>query len=181
MHRAETARLSGANNRNPMIHDHISNALNYAFRNLLLKKGLNFLGSTEAASMAVGRIDLEGDRLFVMMQEYPTRPEKECFWEAHRKYVDIQYIVAGVEDIGYAPLAGLEIVEPYDAARDFVKLAGHGSVLRIPAGMFAVFFPQDAHRPCMAPNGLVAPVRKIVVKAAVDFLGNDARGAAHRR
>jgi biofilm protein TabA len=150
-----------------MILDYISNASNYAFPNALLRKGLDFLRSSDAASMPVGRIDLAGDQLFAMMQEYSTRPEKECFWEAHRKYIDIQYICAGVEDIGYASLASLKIIEPYDLAKDFVKLAGEGSVLRIPAGMFAIFFPHDAHKPCMAPNGVVAPVRKIVVKAAV--------------
>ena len=150
-----------------MIHDHISNASNYAFPNTLLQKGLNFLRSSEIASMTVGRIDLDGDRLFAMVQEYPTRPEKDCCWEAHRKYIDIQYICDGVEEIGYAPLESLKIIEPYDAAKDFVKLAGDGSILRIPAGMFAIFFPQDGHKPCMAADGVVAPVRKIVVKVAV--------------
>jgi len=150
-----------------MILDHISNASNYAFPNALLQKGLDFLRSSEAAFMQVGRIDLAGDQLFAMMQEYPTRPEKDCFWEAHRKFIDIQYICVGAEDIGYAPLASLKVIEPYDSAKDFVKLAGDGSILRIPAGMFAVFFPDDGHKPCMAPNGVVAPVRKIVVKVAV--------------
>lgn len=117
--------------------------------------------------MGVGRIELDGDRLFAMMQEYPTKPEKDCFWEAHRKYIDIQYICDGVEEIGYAPLTSLKVIEPYDAGKDFVKLAGSGSILRMPAGMFAVFFPHDGHKPCMAANGVVAPVRKIVVKVAV--------------
>jgi biofilm protein TabA len=159
-----------------MVHDYISNASIYAFPNPLLQKGLDFLRSSDAASMQVGRIDLVGDQLFAMMQEYPTRPEKECFWEAHRKYIDIQFICNGVEDIGYAPLAGLKVIEPYDAAKDFVKLAGEGSVLRMPAGMFAIFFPHDGHKPCMAVGGVVAPVRKIVVKVAVET-----RDTAHRR
>ncbi|MGD0769953.1 MAG: YhcH/YjgK/YiaL family protein [Tepidisphaeraceae bacterium] len=153
--------------KNLMIHDHISNASNYAFPNPLLQKGLDFLRSPEAASLPVGRLDLDGDRLFALVQEYPTRPKKSCFWEAHRKYVDIQYVVSGVEDIGYAPLASLKILEPYDSAKDMMKLTGNGGVLRLPSGMFAIFFPHDAHKPCMAPNGSVAPVRKIVVKVAV--------------
>jgi YhcH/YjgK/YiaL family protein len=150
-----------------MIHDQLSNASNYAFPNPLLQKGLDFLRSAVAVSMPVGRIDLEGDRLFAMLQEYPTRLEKDCFWEAHRKYIDIQYICAGVENIGYAPLAALKVIELYDATKDFMKLTGDGSILRIPAGMFAIFFPHDAHKPCMAPDGVIAPVRKIVVKVAV--------------
>jgi YhcH/YjgK/YiaL family protein len=150
-----------------MIHDHISNASNYAFANPLLQRGLDFLRSADAASRPLGRFEIEGDRLFALVQEYPTRLEKDCFWEAHRKYIDIQHIVSGVEDIGYAPLASLKIVEPYDTSKDMTKLTGNGSVLRLPAGMFAIFFPHDAHKPCMAPDGVVAPVRKIVVKVAV--------------
>jgi YhcH/YjgK/YiaL family protein len=150
-----------------MIHDHISNASNYAFPNPLLQKGLDFLRSPEAASMPVGRFEIEGDRLFALVQEYSTRPQKDCFWEAHRKYIDIQFVSAGVEDIGYAPLASLKIVDPYDSAKDMMKLTGNGSVLRTSAGMFAIFFPHDAHKPCMAPNGVIAPLRKIVVKVAM--------------
>jgi YhcH/YjgK/YiaL family protein len=150
-----------------MVVDHLSNASNYSFANPLLQKGLDFLRSPRAASMQVGRIELEGDKLFAMMQEYPTRMEKDCFWEAHRKYVDIQYICDGMEEIGYAPLGNLKVVQEYDAEKDFMKLAGEGSVLRIEVGMFAVFFPHDGHKPCMAADGVVAQVRKIVVKVGV--------------
>jgi YhcH/YjgK/YiaL family protein len=150
-----------------MVLDYLSNVSNYSFAHPLLQKGLDFLRSPGAASMQAGRIELEGDRLFAMMQEYPTRLEKDCFWEAHRKYVDIQYICDGVEEIGYAPLANLKVIQQYDAEKDFMKLAGEGSVLRIKAGMFAVFFPWDGHKPCMAVDGVAAAVRKIVVKVGV--------------
>jgi YhcH/YjgK/YiaL family protein len=150
-----------------MIHDHISNASHYAFANPLLQKGLDFLRSPQASSLPNGRFEIEGDRLFALTQEYPSKPEKDCFWEAHRKYIDIQFVSRGVEEIGYAPQSSLKIIEPYDSAKDMMKLAGNGSVLRLPAGMFAIFFPQDGHKPGMAPDGVVAPVRKIVVKVAV--------------
>jgi len=149
-----------------MVHDHLSQVGNYAFANKLIEKGLDFLRSPKAATMAVGRIDLDGDRLFAMCQEYSTKPERDCFWEAHRKYIDIQFIAAGVEDIGYAPLASLKIAQEYDPAKDFAKLSGHGATLRLSKGMFAIFFPHDAHKPCLAPAGVPCPVRKIVVKVS---------------
>jgi YhcH/YjgK/YiaL family protein len=147
-----------------MIHDHISNAVNYAFPNPLLGRGLSFLRSPEAAKLPVGRFEIDGDRLFALVQEYPTKLEKDCFWEAHRKFIDIQFVASGTEEIGYAPLSTLKIIEPYDATKEMMKLAGNGSVLRFTAGMFAIFFPHDAHKPCVAASGVVSPVRKIVLK-----------------
>jgi YhcH/YjgK/YiaL family protein len=147
-----------------MVHDHLSQVGNYAFANRLIEKGLEFLRSPRAAAMAVGRVDLDGDRLFALCQEYSTKPDRDCFWEAHRKYIDIQFIAAGVEEIGYAPLASLKIVQEYDPEKDFTKLLGEGATLRLTEGMFAIFFPHDAHKPCLAPGGVSGPVRKIVVK-----------------
>jgi YhcH/YjgK/YiaL family protein len=150
-----------------MIHDQLSNALIYGFSNPRLQKGLDFLRSSRAAGLPVGRVDLEGDRLFAMMQEYPTRVEKDCTWEAHQRYIDIQCVVSGVEEIRYAPITTLQIVEPYNPEQDFTKLEGTGAILRFHAGTFAIFFPHDAHKPCMAPGGVAGPVKKIVVKVAV--------------
>lgn len=149
-----------------MIHDHISNASNYSFPNPLLGKGLAFLDWPEVYRLLTGRHDIEGDRLFALVQEYSTKPEKDCFWEAHRKYIDIQFITSGVEEIGYAPVTALKITKPYDDDKERMELSGSGSTLTLTSGMFAVFFPHDAHKPCMAANGVVAPVRKIVVKVA---------------
>jgi YhcH/YjgK/YiaL family protein len=149
-----------------MIHDHISNASNYAFPNPLLGKGLMFLQSPQAEKLPLGRFEIDGDRLFALVQEYPTKPDKDCFWEAHRKFIDIQFVATGMEDMGYAPLTAMKIIEPYDTDKDMMKLSGSGTVLKLTTGMFAVFFPHDAHKPCMAANGVVSPVRKIVVKVA---------------
>lgn len=151
-----------------MIFDLLAHADLYTFPNPLIRRGLDFLRSSRAASMPVGRMDIESDRLYAMKQEYPTRTDANCFWEAHRRFIDIQYLVDGVEDIAYAPISSLSVLEPYDEGRDFVKLAGTGTVLTVSAGMFAIFFPHDAHKPCMASRGVVAPVQKIVVKVAVE-------------
>jgi YhcH/YjgK/YiaL family protein len=149
-----------------MILDQITNASLYQFKNPRLARGLEFLQSENVAILPPGRIDLEGDHLFALVQEYPTRIESECFWEAHRKYIDIQYLITGKERIDYAPLSLLEITKPYDLTKDRLELFGNGSRLQLSVGMFAIFFPHDAHRPCMA-TPIPAPVKKIVVKVAV--------------
>ena len=68
--------------------------------------------------------------------------------------------------MGYVPLSRLAAGE-YDEARDFLPADGEGEFLRMTAGDFAMFGPQDAHMPGMALGG-PAPVRKIVLKVAVE-------------
>jgi biofilm protein TabA len=150
-----------------VIFDHITKASLYSFPNAHLKRGLDFLQRKDLAALPVGRTELDGDRLFALVQEYSTRSEADCFWEVHRKYIDIQFIAAGTEEIGYAPMDELKILQSYDTTKDMMKLAGEGISLTLKAGSFAIFFPHDAHKPCMASMGKSEPVRKIVVKVAV--------------
>jgi YhcH/YjgK/YiaL family protein len=79
----------------------------------------------------------------------------------------VQYVVRGVERMGYANIAGAREREPYDAARDVAFYAPGGDYVTISEGMFAIFGPEDVHSPGGAA-GAPAPVRKIVIKAAVD-------------
>src|SRR5580693_4129817 len=132
-----------------MIFDQLTNAGLYAFSNPRLLRGLQFLQSSDIASRAPGRYEIEGDQLFAMVQEYPTKPEAHCFWEAHRKFIDIQYVVDGIERMGFSPLGSLTVSQPYDELKDFMKLvrtsSGQPTMLEVPGGYFAIFFPHDAH------------------------------------
>jgi YhcH/YjgK/YiaL family protein len=130
-----------------------------------LAKGFDFLQTADLLNAAPGRVDIDGDSVFALVQEYNTKPLEQGFWEAHRKYIDIQYVVSGEEHMGYANLAQLNAGD-YDAAKDFLPLHGDGSFLRLPAGMFTLFLPEDAHMPGMAVDQ-PQPVKKVVVKVAV--------------
>ncbi|HEY1686350.1 MAG TPA: YhcH/YjgK/YiaL family protein [Tepidisphaeraceae bacterium] len=149
-----------------MILDRLSNALLYQFANPLIQRGVEFLQSVDVAVLPLGRTDIDGEKLFALTQEYQTREESGCDWEAHRKYIDIQFIVDGRERIDYAPSYQLQMTNPYDAEKDRSNFKGEGSALILSAGMFAIFFPEDAHRPCVAADS-VNSVRKIVIKVAV--------------
>jgi len=150
-----------------MIYDTLSTASSYVGMPGWLTQALRFLSSPEASSLAEGRHDLDGDRLFALVQEYETRPPEECRWEAHRLHIDVQYVSRGVERIGVAPLASLTQVEPHDEARDVAFFDGSGDFVTLRPGRFAVLFPHDAHRPCMLADA-VERVRKIVIKARLD-------------
>lgn len=131
-----------------------------------LAAAFEYLERTDLAKAAPGRHEIDGDRLFALVSDYTTKPASELRFERHRRYIDLQYVVSGVELIGWAPVASLR-ADPYDAGRDIAFLDGQGSFVRMPAGQAMLLWPEDAHMPGVAA-GEPAPVRKVVVKIAVD-------------
>jgi YhcH/YjgK/YiaL family protein len=130
-----------------------------------LSAGFDYLLAANPADLAPGRVEIDGDRVFALIQEYNTKPMEQGRWEAHVKYIDIQYIANGEENIGYANLGDVTLGD-YDEAKDRYIPQGEGSFIRLSAGMFGLFMPEDAHMPNMAVNQ-PRPVKKIVVKVAV--------------
>ena len=135
-----------------------------------LARALEYLRATDLMSVPIGRHDLDGDRLFALVQEYTTRAADDCVWEAHRKYIDVQFVAAGVERMGYANLAQMRVRDAYDAARDVAFFEPGESFVTIPAGTFAIFGPEDVHSPGHAA-GAPGLVRKVVVKAMLNADG----------
>jgi len=120
-----------------------------------------------------GRVELDGSRVFAIVQTYTTKdPAAPLKFEAHRKYADIQFILAGRERCGWAPLNALAATTHYDEAKDIVfgevKPESH-ALLPLAPGHAAVFFPSDAHAPGLA-WGTPDTVRKIVIKIAAGLL-----------
>jgi len=148
-----------------MIIDRLENlaaALHLAPR---LRQGLDWLRSRDLLALPEGRHDVDGDRLFALVQEYTTRSAAECRWEAHRQYTDIQYVVSGIECMGYTNIAHTTQTHPYDPARDVAFFEAGVDFVTVRAGMFAIFAPEDVHAPCAAA-GTPGVVRKIVLKVA---------------
>jgi biofilm protein TabA len=117
-----------------------------------------------------GTYELDGPSVKAIVQRYQTRPIDKCAWEAHRKFIDVQFVESGVERIGWCPIEKLKSREPYNPERDvefFDGGAGAGIDVTLSHGMFAVFCPSDGHKPCIAVDRPTAIV-KVVVKIAVD-------------
>ncbi len=131
-----------------------------------VRKGLDFLAKTDIASLPAGRIDIEGDSIFALIQDYDTAPKGEKRPESHARYMDIQYVFAGREVIGYAPLAADHTVEEdLFEGRDvrFYSDVTDETDLLMGPGAYALFYPTDIHRPgCAAETA--GKVRKVVVK-----------------
>jgi len=148
-----------------MILDKLENAGVYASISPRLARGLAILSDESLSKKKDGRYEVEGSDIYYTVQRYTTKPASEGRLEAHRIYIDIQFIISGQEMLGYAPLDGLKERAPYDARKDivFYDLPAGAGMVTLKAGMFAIFFPQDAHAPCLQAAG-PENVMKIVVK-----------------
>jgi YhcH/YjgK/YiaL family protein len=132
-----------------------------------LTRALEYLRATDLRSVALGRHDLDGDHLFALVQEYTTRTADQCMWEAHRRYVDVQFVMTGAERMGMASLGQMREREAYDSARDVALFEPGSEFVTIRAGMFAIFGPEDVHSPCHVA-GQPGLVRKVVIKAMLN-------------
>ncbi len=129
-------------------------------------RGLRFLAETDINALPAGRVDIDGDRLFALIQDYETVPKADKRPESHARYIDIQYVASGREIVGYAPLAGNNPVsEDLLESRDiqFFATVADETDLVLGTGAYAIFHPTDIHRPGCA-MGAPAKVRKVVVK-----------------
>jgi biofilm protein TabA len=118
--------------------------------------------------MPDGRYDISGPDVFALVQSYDTVAASEKKYEAHRDYIDIQYVAHGSEVIYYAPLDRLQPVTDYHAEKDYQLYADPAvfTPLHLAAGSFALFYPQDGHKPgCV--NGAVCRIKKVVIKVRV--------------
>ena len=132
-------------------------------------KAFAFLGSEGLVALETGRYELDGDNVFVMISEYNTIDPGDAKYEAHRKYIDIQYLIRGSELIGIAPYETIDaILQPYDPNREVEFFTVKGGEMKLAnPGNFFIFFPSDAHMP-QVKDVESAMVRKAVVKLKFD-------------
>jgi biofilm protein TabA len=131
---------------------------------------LDYLGKTDFSALPTGRQEIDGDRIYAVVLRYQPKTLAEAKAEAHRRYIDVQFVAKGIERMGYANLRpDLPECQPYNADKDCVLFDTIGDLLEVTAGSFAIFWPQDVHTPCIAPARPedLAEVVKVVVKCRV--------------
>jgi YhcH/YjgK/YiaL family protein len=132
-------------------------------------KAFAFLRDSDLTKLSVKRYDIDGDNLYAIVSEALTKNEEDTRFEAHRKYIDIQHVINGAEQMSVTPLADKkdELV-PYDSAKDveFMTVNTTASYEATPDKFF-IFFPGDIHRPSVK-IGDNKIVRKVVVKVKID-------------
>lgn len=151
-----------------MIYDHISNITIYRDLSPNIALGLDFLKQMKPDT-AVGTYQVN-QRVKVIVSEYETKTENEYGYEAHRKNIDIQYLLSGEERIACLPIERLKETMPYDEENDAafysVDPSLQPSYLSLLSGYFAIFFPQDGHKPQLCVDKPMK-VKKVVIKVEI--------------
>ena len=149
-----------------MIYDTLAHIDRYEGMHPGVMQGLHFLADTDFSKLPDGRVEIDGDNVFANLMTVETKPANDTP-EAHRKYIDIQYLISGHEVIAVAPLEEMTQVESRPQ-NDIWFYRGNTVRVVIGNGRFTVHFPGDAHAPGIA---LEKPqtVRKCVVKVLADW------------
>lgn len=112
-----------------------------------------------------GKYPIDGENVYAVVQRYKTLPEEELLWECHDKYWDVQYVADGRESVSWTERKAVDAWGPYDDANDSRVADGDysGISVSLSVGQFAIFAPQDAHKPrCICDRA--SDVVKVVVK-----------------
>jgi len=152
-----------------MVLDILANAARYESLNSRFAKAFAWLRTMDGMQ-ELGRHDIDGDHCFALVQTYESKPIEKAKFEAHRKYIDIQFIHSGRETILWAPLDTMkEETMAYSDEKDAAlwKLTADTTPLHVCAGHFAILWPEDAHAPCIEWDK-PEQVFKVVVKVAVE-------------
>ena len=90
-------------------------------------KDLSLLSETDLVTIESGKYQIDNDDIFAIVQEYDTKEEKDCVLEGHHKYIDIQYVIQGVEFMGFTPLINQVSVEE-NLEKDYTFYKGDTSI-----------------------------------------------------
>jgi YhcH/YjgK/YiaL family protein len=145
-----------------MIIDVLENVNLYREVNSKFNKAFNFLRNMDLLKLDMGKYEIEGTNIYAIVDNYFTRSKGEGLWEAHRRYIDIQFVVKNKEQMGYASLGQMQNCTEYDQEKDILFFKGTGSYFIMPAGTFVILTPQDVHMPGIAIEKSEA-VKKILV------------------
>jgi len=145
-----------------MVVDTLDNLSKYEILNPLFKDVVEFLNSNDLEMLEEGKHLIKGDNLFVNITTAKGKSKENAVMETHKKMIDIQIPLSVAETYGYTPLCHLPEAE-YNDTKDITKLPGvkaESYVTCLP-GMFAIFFPQDGHAPCISAD---AEIKKAIFK-----------------
>jgi len=150
-----------------MIIDRLENIHLYTGIGERLKKAFEYIAATDFFSMIPGKHEINDD-MFVLVNDYVTKTNKAEILEAHKKYIDVQYLLKGNELIEYESYDNHLISQAYDEVNDYLLYKPNcTSKLKFIEGMVAIFFPDDLHMPGII-DGNTSNIKKIVVKVLID-------------
>lgn len=155
-----------------MVLDSIEHIETYRSINPRIYEGLKLL-KTDFSKLADGRYEVDGDKLFYMIQTYNTKTD-EVLAEAHKKYIDIQCVLSGAEIIRVGALEKMTLVESHPE-KDVALYKGLTDPLTLVPGRFLILWPQDAHAAGIAAESSTG-CHKCVIKVLLDSQASGSQG-----
>lgn len=150
-----------------MIVDTLEHFTQYVAVHPLFAQARQWLCDTDLTALAPNqKIIIDGENLFAKTEEYMSVCSYERTFEGHRKYIDIQVIIEGAEAMEVATLKGNEPIDiPYDETAEIYKVKTQEEAkILLKASYFAIFFPQDLHKPCLNYASKSELVKKVTLK-----------------
>ena len=151
-----------------MIYDKTENINKYKCIHKQFADVLHFLESAQGSEWSDGKYEINDQGAYVIIETYETRDVSDCFIECHRKYIDVQFVIEGIERVGVCHRSACDAFT-YDEEKDFQKLMGDPDLLTLGTGSFMIFYPDDAHMPRVRYGGSSGTVKKAVFKVPVQI------------
>lgn len=150
-----------------MIVDCISNYELYKGLDVKVDKAIDYIRNMRFQQLNIGMHEVDGEKLFFNLIEYETKEEEERFWESHKKYIDVHYILDGEEFVGYEHFERMTIKEDYNEPDDYYLLKGKlQTKVKLQKGDFMICYPQDVHMTAIKVTEKQM-VRKVVFKVKI--------------
>lgn len=147
-----------------MVVDKIENADIYSGIHKKFKLAFDFLKNTDFSKLSPGKYEVDGEEVFALVNEYETKEvDDSTQLEAHKEYIDIQFMSSGSEKIGVAIKFDQLPVKEYNKKDDYHLFNENYNFISLKKGMFGIFYPDDLHLPGVK-NETIELVKKVVVK-----------------
>lgn len=150
-----------------MIFDKLKNYTYYSLLHPLFDEAFHYLLHTDFDNLEVGIHEIRGKDLYAVVQVYETKRPSEAILEAHREYIDIQFVAQGKEVLLFTNIEDTTIFKEYDQVNDFGLFTGEPFGLELQQGQFVILFPHDSHAPGVHFLGEKQSVKKIVLKVRI--------------
>lgn len=129
------------------------------------KTFFDYVKANDLLGEELGKIEIDGDKLFIINAELDGKLPEDAALEGHREYIDIQLLLEGSDAIGWKPLEDAEEISvDYDEENDLIFYADEcDEIINLQVGQFLVLYPEDLHAPGIGDG----KIRKLIAKVKV--------------
>ena len=152
-----------------MIQTTVADLSRYSALNPYFPAAFETLAKMAQQPFVPGRHEVDGENIYVVALDYNTRPLEGAKTEAHKKYIDVMWIISGQEQLAWYPTdAHKNILMPYDAVGDclLAEVEKDSTMVQFHAGDVVILFPEDGHAPSLDLDG-TQHVQKLIAKVRV--------------